>query len=331
MVADNPRAMTPPRFIVPGRLHFLTIRTVCRMFKLVPQREVVRVFEYLFAVSAQRFGMQIHEALCMSNHFHALVTDVEGLLPKFVEYLDMLLARSLNAMRGESGSVFEKGYGQIEVTSDEKALEHAVYILANPCEADLVRRSRHWPGFSTLKMKYGESVVFERPKVGLWRRAAERAERKRKRTRNAKREAYRGKPSTMPERIEFRLERPPVHDELSDIELRAQVLAGLDARELMFIVARGERGADVLGVKKVLAQPWYGFPGRKEDMFGTEPGVSGRRKWARIEALQRRKEFREAYAAARAKFVAGIRDVVWPYGTWLMRVRLALPCGTAPP
>lgn len=31
------------------------------------------------------------------------------------------------------------------------------------------------------------------------------------------------------------------------------------------------------------------------------------------------------------RFLAGVRDVVWPVGTWLMRVRYGLPCGMAPP
>jgi putative transposase len=329
-VADNARAMTPPRSIVPGRLCFVTARAVCRMFRFVPRREVVRVFEYLFALAAQKYRMQVHEVLCMSNHFHVLMTDVEGRLPDFMLYFDSLLARSLNAMRGSSGSVFEKDYNLVEVTDDETAIGHAVYTLANPCSAHLVRRSKQWPGFSTLRMKYGEVVVIERPKVGLWKRDAV-VERRRRKRRDPRRAGHRGKPSVLPARVELRLVRPPICRELNDGEARAEILRRLDARELELIEGRRDRGVEVLGVAKVLTQPWYGFPGRAEDMFGTQPGVSGKSKWARIEALQRRKEFREAHALARARFLAGIRDVLWPWGTWLMRVRFGLPCETAPP
>ena len=83
----------------------MTARAVKRRFEFVPRREVVQIFGYLFALMADRFGMQVHEALCMSNHFHVLMTDVEGRLPEFMHDLDMLLARSLNALRGSSGSV----------------------------------------------------------------------------------------------------------------------------------------------------------------------------------------------------------------------------------
>ena len=51
----------------------------------------------------------------------------------------------------------------------------------------------------------------------------------------------------------------------------------------------------------------------------------------RIEALQRRADFVLAHGVARTRFLAGERDVVWPFGTWLMRVRLGLPCENAPP
>jgi len=323
--------MTAPRFVVPDRLCFVTARAVCRMFRFVPVAEVVRVFEYLFAVAAARYRMDVHEVLCMSNHFHVLMTDVDGVLPEFMGYFNSLLARSLNAMRGTSGSVFEKEYSVVEVTDDEKAIEHAMYTLANPCSANLVRRSKQWPGFSTLRMRYGDTRAIERPRVGLWKRDVRVENRRRKKRRDPKRAWRRGKPSVLPDVVEFKLVRPPVCAKLSDRELRAEILARLDARELELIEERRDRGTEVLGVARVLAQPWYGFPGRPEDLFGTSPGVSGRSKWARIEALQRRVDFVLAHGVARARFLAGDHDVVWPFGTWSMRVRLGLPCEHAPP
>ena len=324
-------AMTRPRHIVPGRVCFVTARAVKRRIEFVPRREVVQIFGYLFALMADRFGMQVHEALCMSNHFHVLMTDVEGRLPEFMHDLDMLLARSLNALRGSSGSVFEKDYGLVIETDEAKLLEHAVYTLANPCAADLVRRSRQWPGFSTLRMEYGATVEFQRPRVGLWRRAEAKVQRKRKRPRQPGRAQHRGKPSRLPEKVGFTLVRPNALTELSDVELRSEVRSQLDARELALIEDRAKRGVEVVGRKEVLAQPWYGFPLSPEDLFGLVPRVAGRNKWARIQALQRCKEFERAHARARATFLAGTRDVVWPFGTWLMRVRYGLPCELAPP
>lgn len=321
--------MTRPRYIVRGQICFVTAEAVKQMFQFVPRPEVVRVFRYLLAVAAHEFDMKVHEVLCMSNHFHMLMTDVHGQLPDFMHYFDSLLARSLNSLRGTSGAVFEKDYNLVVETDEEKILEHAVYTLANPCKADLVRRSKQWPGFSTLRMEYGQTVRIERPRIGMWKPELEVRSSKQGRSRG--RVTHRGKPSQLPDVVEFRLERPPICERLEDAALRAEVRRRLDERELEYIRLREQTKRGVLGERKIVAQPWYAMPESIRELFGTQPTVAGRRKWARIEALQRKATFEMAYANARQAFLDGVRDVVWPLGTWLMRVRFGLPSETSPP
>lgn len=285
------------------------------MFLLLPKREVVCVFEYLLAVATREFEMQVHEVLCMSNHFHLLLTDIHGRLPDFMHYFDSLLARSVNACRGSSGSVFEKEYSLVAETDDDKIIEHAVYTLANPCAEHLVRRSKQWRGFSTRRLEYGQTVRIERPRVGLWKEPGEKPQR-------------RCKPSRLPDVVEFELVRPPVWLQLGDAELRAEVRRRLDKRELELIEMRRRVGTEVVGMRRVLAQRWNTFPRRPDDLFETRPRAAGSG-WK--EELRRLREFVVAHARARARFLAGERGVVWPAGTWQMRVRYGLPCETAPP
>jgi REP element-mobilizing transposase RayT len=324
VVVDKPGEMTLPRCIIAGRTCFITARAVRRMFLFLPERDVVRVFEYLLAVAANKFGVRIHEALCMSNHFHILLTDVEGRVPDFMNFFDALLARSVNALRGTSGTVFEEEYGLVVETSEEKMVAHAVYTLSNPCSDHLVKRSRQWPGFSTLRMEYGQTVTIERPKVGLWKGEEQPGGHARKRGG----EVRRGKSSRLPESVEFTLERPPVWMELSDDELRAEIRRRLDEREIELIDQRRREGRDVVGRKGVLAQRWDGFPRQAEELFGVQPRVAGRL-WRA--ALQELRGFVDAYRNARDRFLEGQRGVVWPFGTWAMRVRFGLPCEIAPP
>lgn len=312
--------MTQPRHIVPGRVCFVTARAVRRMFLFLPKREVVLVFEYLLAVAAREFGVHVHEVLCMSNHFHVLLTDVHGQLPDFMHYFDSLLARSLNACHKSSGSVFEKEYGLVIDTDEDKVIEHAVYTLANPCADHLVRRSRQWPGFSTLHLEYGQKVRIQRPNVGLWKEEPVSNKRSGRRPRC--------KPSRLPDVIEFELVRPPVRRELGDVQLREEVRRMLDERELQLIEERRRAGKDVLGIRHVLAQRWNHSPKEPEELFARKPRVAGSG-WA--QELQRIREFVVAHARARARFLAGYRNVLWPVGTWLMRVRHGVPCETSPP
>ena len=188
--------------------------------------------------------------------------------------------------------------------------------------------AREFKPVGALGLEYGQIVRIERPKVGLWKQ--DLVERPRKRARNRKRARRRGRPSQLPDVVELKLERPPVWMQLGDAELRQEVRRQLDVRELELIEGRRRSGREVLGAKGVLAQSWDGFPRRPEELFGTQPKVAGSF-WARVQALQRIREFEQAHAEARARFVGGDREVVWPWGTWQMRVRYCVPCETSPP
>jgi hypothetical protein len=333
--------VTRPRFIIPGQLLFVTARCVGRTFRFTPTKTVRSILWYCLAAMLQQYEgrIQMHEFEFMSNHYHFLLTDVAGCLPQFMCDLDSLLARALNAHRGVSGACIEKGYNAVAVQDDEKVLQHAVYTLANACSAHLVRRTKHWEGPSSLKYRYGQRIEVERPKAGLWAYDDEddrkkRKRRKREKPMNAER-ARRRKPSKLPEVARFELVRPPVYQKLDDATLRDEVFTRLDERELALIEERREKDFDVIGMKKILAQNWWDFPRSREDKLGTTPTVSSSTKWPRIEALAARKAFVEAYRAAleayREAMKAGlVPDVVFPHGTWKMRVLHHVRCHPAP-
>jgi hypothetical protein len=56
------------------------------------------------------------------------------------------------------------------------------------------------------------------------------------------------------------------------------------------------------------------------------PRVACRNKWKRIEALLRLAEFGRAYRDALAAWRGGVREAVFPLGTWQMRVQHAVRC-----
>ena len=68
--------------------------------------------------------------------------------------------------------------------------------------------------------------------------------------------------------------------------------------------------APVLGRRAVLQQRWSDRPGSHEPRRQLNPTVAARSKWSRIEALRRNRTFRDAYVAARAAFIAGVREVL---------------------
>ena len=330
--------VTPPRCILPGQTLFVTCRAVSRQFRLLPTSEVRKLVLYALAVylGDDRYAGRIllHEFCFLSNHYHLLLTDLGGVLPDFMRDVNSLISRSLNAHRGTTGTNFEKGYNAVLVTDPERALEHAVYTLANPCAANLVVRARQWGGATSVELAYGEPLLVERPAMGIWKYkgddAPPRPKRRRRAPMDSTRAAHQTGRSTLPEHVELVLTRPNVRTDLSDTELRAHVLRRLHQRELDLKYDRRRRGHGVLGMKGVLRQKWHESPASREDLFGSEPVASGRSKWALAEAKQRRQEFLAAYAQALAAYRAGDHDVEFPPGTWLMVRRYRAKCAPPP-
>jgi REP element-mobilizing transposase RayT len=98
--AENPCMSTKPRRVVPGVTYLVTRRCSERRFFLHPDPQVTWNFEYLLGVLAAKYGVEVHAYVVMSNHYHLVVTDVQGVMPDFQRELNSLLARSVNAFRG---------------------------------------------------------------------------------------------------------------------------------------------------------------------------------------------------------------------------------------
>ena len=250
----------------------------------------------------------------------------------FAQDLNSLLSRALNALRGWSGSNFEKGYNITVQVDDGAIVRQCAYILANPCAADLVSRIRHWKGVHSWGLEYGDEVTVERPKYGLWRPVDAAPKKKRRRRPMEKRRAsYRGR-WVNPEVVSFKLTRPPAHvGELSDAALRKKIRDEALKREDDAEQKRIEKGRKAMGMRRVLEQDWAAMPRKKEDLFGPEPKAAASSQWARVEALQRSRAFVAEYRECLARWIAGERDVVFPAGTYLMRRRFDVNCTTAPP
>lgn len=321
--------MTPPRHIRPNQLCFVTVRAVNRAFRFAPTPEALEIIRYClaFTLSKYRGRIAIHELLWMSNHFHLVLTDQAGCLPRFMEELDSLLARALNALHGTFGTLIEKGYNLVEVTSADKLIEHCVYTLANPCSAHLVERSHQWRGVSSRNMEYGVPVKVKRPERSLWsparRHAGHLASQDSQRARYASR-------SKAPEEVELELERPSIMPELTDTELRRHILEQLDHCERALIKDRRAQRRRVLGWDAATKTNPRATPDQQEERFGLVPSYSASTKQARMAAWRRRRSFLAAYYQALRRFVGGDWKVEFPVGTWLMKVRFGVSCCPLP-
>jgi REP element-mobilizing transposase RayT len=347
LTVDVASAMTPPRYIVQNQLVFLTCGAIGRSFRFLPTRRVVELLWYVLAVMSQRSRIQIHEVLFMSNHFHVLLTDRDGVLPDFMRDFNSLLSRGLNALRGSTGSNVEKGYNIVLPTDDAKVVEHAIYTLTNPCNAHLVERAAQWPGVTSLGLEYGRSMTFRRPSDGLWKSVAD-ALAHLGRTPRSNASASDGRlrhagRTALPETVELTLVRPAVMPELSDVALREYIRAEVRRVENDLIIQRRSEGRGVVGMQRVLTQSYTDTPTTSRVLFEMTPRVSGKSRWARLEALARRLAFERAHAVARdaiaevlgqahrlgRHLAARLAAIDLPDGAFLLRRRYGCICGVA--
>jgi len=295
--------MSYPRQVLPGATYLVTRRCTQRQFLLRPSGQTNAILLYCLARAASLYGVEVHACCFLSNHYHLVVTDPRAHLPEFMRYLNEHVARALNASLGRWESLWAPGsYSAVRLVAAEDVIAKIAYTLANPVAAGLVERAEHWPGvWSHPRELDGPSRVVLRPEGGFFR--------------------PRG---PTPESCELRLTLPPGFDER--VVYVEAVRQALRAQEDAAVLAVRGRGGAFLGRRGVMDQSVTGAPTAPEPRRGLRPRIAARDRWKRIEALLRLRDFIEAYHAARDAMRAGLAGVLFPLGTYWLRVHQRVAC-----
>jgi REP element-mobilizing transposase RayT len=293
--------MTAPRQILEGATYLVTRRCSERRFFLRPSRKTTAIVTYVLAVVSERYDILIHGFCFLSNHVHIVLTDPHARLPDFHRDLDALIARAVNSSLGRWEAFWDRdSYSAVRLETPEAILEKITYVLANPVAAGLVRRGNEWPGlWSDPRLVGGEPAVVGRPK-----------------------EFFRAE-GRLPAVARLQLHPPPGFDRAAFVTAVEEQLVRAENRAAAELAAAHR---SFLGVARVLAQSPYARPASGEPRRGLKPRVACKNKWKRVEALLRLAEFGSAYRDALASWRTGVRDAVFPPGTWLMRVQHRAPC-----
>ena len=304
--------MSAVRYVSPALPIFITRRTVCRFYLLRPDRELTEGFLYCLAFAAEKFGVQVHAACVMSTHVHLVVTDVRGNYPDFLQCMNRLFANVTKVLRGWGHEVFNAaGPSAVILRTPGAIVDKAAYTIANPVACGAVRSHREWPGFVTRVSDMGQL-----------RRVVKRPAR------------YFDKDGRMPEEVELRLELPEALVELHGEDGARRLIAeSLDAKERKARAEVRARKHVFLGADRVRkASPYkraksYEVFGALDPKWATTSGG----KEAYLEEAQRYRTYQTEYRAAWERWTTGDREVVFPFGTWVMRVRHGARCEPAAP
>jgi len=300
-----PTPVTAPRRVVSGTTYLVSRRCTQRELLLKPSALTNLIFKFVLAVAAARYGVLIHAVCVMSNHVHLVLTDRRANLPEFSRVLDGVVAKAMNALHGRWENFWApSSYSAVALASPADIVEKVAYTLANPATAHLVERGKQWPG------------VWSDPRfIG---QPGERVERP---------GHYFDVDGSMPETANLVFSKPPGFE--SAEAFRALVVARVTELEQEAAAEREARGVAVLGVRRILAQSPTDRPDPVEPRRGLNPRIAGRDKWKRIELLGQLVEFLGAHRDALLRFCRGERRVVFPHGTYLMRVRFGAACASS--
>lgn len=290
--------MTAPRQVLPGTTYLVTRRCFQRQFLLRPSAVVNELFKYVLVLAALRFGIQVHAFCVLSNHYHLILTDPDARLPAFSQYLDSLVARAVNACLGRWESFWSpSSYSAVALATPRDVFDKTLYVLANPIAAGLVRRAREWPGlWSDPELIGSGTIVARRPKTFF------------------RDDGY------LPEQVELELTIPPGIE--SPDQFRKDLAAALRERE----DEHAATGRGFLGRARVSAQSPWATPSSRERRREPKPRVAAKDRWKRAEALARLAGFIAEYREAWRRWKSGIRDVLFPAGTYALRVTHGVLC-----
>ena len=254
----------------------------------------------------------MHALTAVSNHFHPVVTDVRGELPEFLQYCHRLIANATKCHRGWPEEVFSRaGTSKVVLCSPEAMVAQIAYAIVNPVACGAVRCARDWPGVQVMPEDIGVKVfriprpaAYFDPNNGQW-----------------------------PEVAELRITMPKMLLEAYGLKGAQERIAARVAELEQAAHDKARRDGTGFGTPHIA--PWSASS--RGGQTAGSPSVRSTRGSRQLATgtrhampVVRMRAFREAYGDCMRRWRAGERDMLWPAGTWKMRVVHGVRCRPPP-
>jgi putative transposase len=286
-----------------GALVEVTCRALQSLPLFRPSPMLNQIIIGTLARAKKRHKVQVCFFVCVSNHMHLLLwTEDARELAKLMGYFLSKLAREVGRLTDWKEKIFGQRYQTIVISDEEEAqVARLRYQLAHGAKEDLVDRPQDWPGVHAVRALLGGEVL-----EGLWfDRTQEYA---------ARRRGEKFDPLQYATREVLELDPLPCWEHLTVEQRRARVTALVEDIESETAARRKRTGVKPLGVAAVLAQNPLQRP--KKTKKSPAPAFHAASKAVRRELRDAYALFVAAYRAAAEKLRAGIRDVVFPRGSF---------------
>lgn len=141
----------PLRHEFPGALYHITARGNRRatIFRSDSDR---LVWLALLAETCARFKFVVHAYCQMGNHYHLVLTTLDGGLGEGMRYLNARYSQYFNRRHGLVGHVFQGRYKAVICQRESYLMALVRYVVLNPVRARMVSEPGAWPWSSFAAM-----------------------------------------------------------------------------------------------------------------------------------------------------------------------------------
>jgi putative transposase len=253
-------------------------------------------------VAAERTGVQLHAFCAMSNHVHAVVTDIEGHLPEFLQHFHRHVAVAMNASLGRHENFWAATQASaVELGDANDVLEKMAYVIANPTAAGLVRSPQKWPG--VISKRLGETRRIKRP-TGFFRQEG-----------------------AMPEFATLSFVHPAQLDHFDTATANQLLFKSISTKVHAARAWALRNRKPFAGAKAVMKMALSRSAATNETIKGRNPRFAIGDPEKRRAAISRWRTFLLAYREAMHHWTHGVRGIRFPEGTWMMQRVHRATCG----
>ena len=281
----------------------VTTRTIHGRFLLTPCEELNDLILGALGRAQELYPVGLVAFAFASGHYHLLlrVEDTRQ-LSAFMNHFNSNLAREAGRLAQWGEKFWARRFQAIPISDEPEAqIERLAYVLAHGCKEGLIERLRDWPGVSAVP-----ALLDGAPLIGHWYdRAREYGAR------------LRGKPF---HRLEFateytlRLEPLPCWAHLEPEQYRQRIADLVAAIESRAAAEREAEGRPALGAEAIRLQNRHDRPAQPKR--SPAPMFHAASRKVRLELRRAYGEFLGAFRAAAEQLRGGIRQVVFPAGSF---------------
>jgi REP element-mobilizing transposase RayT len=291
---------TAPRFIPPGSLIEITFRTNAARMSLRPSRALNAAMLAIIGRALSMYPVKLHAFHFMSNHWHAIVTVVDGLaLSRFMQFVHGNVAKAAQRINRVRGKVWQSRAMTITVLEDAAQLVRLRYVLAHGTKEKLVASPIDWPGVTSARALLGLETL-----IGYWVDHEEK--------RRLERSGRTPHPTEYTKEYRIELEPLPVMEKLSEVERMVMI------REIIEDIKATYPGP-YLGAAAVLAENPKFEP--ENPKRSSAPAVHTTSTWLRRRFREARRLFFAAYREAAAEHARRPTVAAWPFDSFLTAVQ----------